>query len=174
MSPTMGEKILTHICHPSIDPIPAFVSRMRSTFHTEKAVCITNIPIETHMILDRHFFTASSSDDEKRSLMMAMMRNMTAIAMKKFLILKAIWTKVFIIPGVPVLPGEKKNSCIGMMNSSSTELVLPLVPMSVLRTLISWIAQVGTDKKREKSAIRMRERNFIGENENGSTIGIPL
>jgi hypothetical protein len=87
---TMGEKIFTQNSHPRELPMVAAAFFRMSVFHTENAICITNIPTDTHMMLFLHFFVSSSSLDEKRRRITPIMRNMTAIAMKKFLIWNAI------------------------------------------------------------------------------------
>ena len=141
----------------------AFESLRRSVFHIENASCMTNIPTVTQTILFRHRFTFSSSAVEKRSLITHMMRNITAIPMKKFLIEKAILIKAFDIPTPHDSPARKKNSWIGDMKSSRTEFEFPVVPILVLRTLssLSVSAQSDTEWRRTKNERKTRERNFI-------------
>lgn len=123
-------------------------------FHTENDICMTNIPIEVQMILDFHFFTLSSSFDEKRSLMIPIMRNITAIAIKKFLIWKAIVVKTPIIPSDQPSPGVKKNDLTGPIKESSTSLLFPVSPTTTSLTLLSTVFAADTNpilKNRETS-----------------------
>jgi hypothetical protein len=106
-------------------------------FHTENAICMMNIPTDIQMILFLHFLVSSSSLDEKRSLMTPMMRNMAAIAIKKFLIWNAIVVNVQRTPSAPVADGEKKNDFRGEANDSRRVLELLVVPIVTSRTLRS-------------------------------------
>ena len=81
-----------------------------------------NIPTEVQMIFDFHFLTLSSSLDEKRSLSIPIMRNKTAMAIKKFLIWNATVVKLPIIQSDPYSHAEKKKSWMTLpfINSPST------------------------------------------------------
>ncbi len=115
---TIGEKILTQNSHPrELPTVAAELLRMR-VLHTENAICMTNIPTDTQMILFLHFLVSSSSLDEKRRRITPTMRNMTAIAIKKFLIWKAIVVNAPRTPSDPLTPAEKKNERSGLAKSS--------------------------------------------------------
>ncbi len=132
---TTGENILTQNCQPRPLPTVSHTFVRIRVFHTENAICITNIPIDTQMILRFHFLTSSSSLDEKRSLITPMMRNNTATAIKKFLILNAILVNAPSTPFLPVSPGEKKNPRIGETKSFNILLDPLVTPMATSRTL---------------------------------------
>jgi hypothetical protein len=83
---TIGAKIFTQKSQPKLLPTTSLALVSMSASHTEKAICITNIPTEVQIILDFHFFTLSSSLDENSSLITPTIRNNIATAMKKFLI----------------------------------------------------------------------------------------
>jgi hypothetical protein len=83
---TIGANILIHISHPRELHTISLVFLSIRVLHTEKAVCITNMPTDTHIIFHFHFFTSSSPLDENKSLITPIIRKITAIAIKKFLI----------------------------------------------------------------------------------------
>lgn len=133
-------------------------------FHTENAICMIKIPTDTQIILDLHLLRLSSSLDEKRSLMTPMMRNMTAIAMKKFLIWKAIVVNIPITHSPHAAPGVKKNSRTGEVNSSKRVLEFVVVPRFVSRTLVSsGTAEVVLAIKKKERKTRII-RVIIGRN----------
>ena len=134
---TIGEKILTQNSQPSELPIVAAEELSMRVFHTENAICMKNIPTDVQMILLRHFLVSSSSLDEKRSRITPMMRNMTAIAMKKFLIWNAIVVNVPRTHSAPDDPAEKKNQRIGLAKLSRSSLELLVEEILTSRTLIS-------------------------------------
>ena len=83
---TIGVNMFVYICQASMEPTVILGSFIRNTFHAEYTVFITRIPTDTHIILDRHFFTASSSPEENKSLITQIIKNNTAISIKKFFI----------------------------------------------------------------------------------------
>jgi hypothetical protein len=82
---------------------------------------MTKIPTDVQMMFRLHFFTSSSSHHDKRSFMTAIVRNMTAIAIKKFFMLNAIVINVFFTESPAVL-GVKKNSLTPPIKVSSVSL----------------------------------------------------
>lgn len=83
---TIGANILIHISHQRELHTMSLVFLSISVLHTENAVCITNIPTDTHIIFPFHFLISSSPFDEKSSLITPIIRKITAMAIKKFLI----------------------------------------------------------------------------------------
>lgn len=161
---TIGEKILIQNSHPRELPIVAQAFLSMSVFHTEKAICITNIPTDIHMILFLHFFVSSSSFDEKRRRITPTMRNMTAIAIKKFLIWNAIVVNVARTQSEPYVPAEKKNQRIGPVKLSRRSFEFSVDPIFDSRTLISFevdqrpiVGAAETIPDVKKRAMKMRK-----------------
>lgn len=158
---TIGEKILTQNSHPRELPIVAADDLSMSVFHTENAICITNIPTEIQMILFLHFLVSSSSLDEKRSRITPMMRNMTAIAMKKFLIWNAIVVNAPRTHSEPEAPAEKKNQRIGLAKLSKRLLELLVDVILPSRTLISrGAAETSPDDNKRVERLRIIRINI--------------
>ena len=155
---TIGEKIFTQNSHPRELPIVAVEDLSMRVFHTENAICITNIPTEIQMILFLHFLVSSSSLDEKRRRITPTMRNMTAIAIKKFLIWNAIVVNAPRIHSEPEDPAEKKNQRIGLAKLSSSVLGLLVDVIVASRTLISRGAPetISDRHSRAKRPIKIR------------------
>lgn len=154
---TIGENILIQNSQPRRLPITAeSVLRLR-VFHTENAICITKIPTEVQIIFDFHFFTFSSSLDEKRSLMTPIIKKITAIAMKKFLIWNAIVVKASITPSDPQALGEKKKERTGPINVSSVSFWFQVSPTRTSRILLSTanVAPILRDRDTKRRIIRV-------------------
>ena len=135
-----------------------------SVFHTENAICITNIPTEIQMILFLHFLVSSSSLEEKRSRITPMMRNMTAIAMKKFLIWNAIVVNAPRTHSEPDAPGEKKNprtgpaklsrSVLGLLVDVIFTSLILLISVDVELSVITGAAEAIPDVSRRAMKLR--------------------
>lgn len=148
---TIGENILIQNSQPRRLPITAeSVLRLR-VFHTENAICITKIPTEVQIIFDFHFFTFSSSLDEKRSLMTPIIKKITAIAMKKFLIWNAIVVNASITPSDPQVLGKKKNERRLQASKKEESSLLSVVhqPTRTSRILLSTANVVPILRNRE-------------------------
>jgi hypothetical protein len=100
------------------------------------------MPIEVHIILDFHFFTLSSSFEEKRSLMTPIIKNKPAIIIKKFFIWKAIVVNASITPSDHPELGAKKNQRTGPIKESSVSLFVDFSLICTSRRLLS-IAKVA-------------------------------
>ncbi len=142
---TIGENILIQNSQPRVLQIRSESLFNIRVFHTENEICITNIPIDVQMILDFHFLTLSSSFDENRSLIIPIIKNITAIPIKKFLIWKAIVVNTPIIPSDQPSPGVKKNHLTGLTKESRVSLLLPVSPTTTVLTLLSTVFAADTN-----------------------------
>jgi hypothetical protein len=113
------------------------------------------MPTDTHIIFHFHFFTSSSPLDENKSLITPIIRKITAIAIKKFLIWKAITVNAQRIPSEPESHGVKKKLLRGLMNVSSPSLVFVVDPTLTSRILLSIAGAQSADgiiKNNERKA----------------------
>lgn len=134
---TIGAKIFIQKSHPKLLPIISLSLLNIRVFHTEKAICITNIPTEVHIMLFLHFLTFSSSLDEKRSFSTPTIRNNIATPIKKFFIWKAIVVKAQSIPSEPLPESLKKKLRNGPIKLFSSSLEWPLSLIFTSLTLLS-------------------------------------
>lgn len=153
---TIGENILIQNSQPRVLQIRSESLFNIRVFHTENEICITNIPIDVQMILDFHFLTLSSSFDEKRRLMTPIIKNITAIPIKKFLIWKAIVVNTPIIHSDPPSPGVKKNHLTGPIKESRVSLLLPVSPTTTVLTLLSTVFAADTSPVPKNSETNRR------------------
>ncbi len=121
---------------------------------------MTNIPTETQIIFFLHFFADSSSPQEKRSFNTQIIRNMTAIVIKKFLILPAIVTNVFCTDS-PQSVGLKKNVQISLLlncarSVGSFACVATLVPLRRFISVFAVLPIAVKEKKVQRASKRIR------------------
>ena len=98
----MGQKTFTQNSQPSALPTRSDEFVNINVLHIEKAICIIKIPTEVQIILDFHFLTLSSSLAENSKRITPIIRNTTAMAMKKFF----IWNAIVVNASVIVAQGE--------------------------------------------------------------------
>ena len=156
---TIGQKIFTQNSQPRALPTRSAEFVNIRVLHTEKAICIMNIPTEVHIMFHLHFLTLSSSLFEKSNRITPMMRNMAAIAIKKFLILNAIVVKASVIDADH---GVKKKLDIGDTNSSKSSLLLPVSPTFTSRTLVSIGAEYAICREKNNAQKIIITRAIIG------------
>ena len=90
-----------------------------------------------------------------------MMRNITAIAMKKFLIWKAIAVNEPMIPSDPPSPGAKKNHLSGPVKSSRRVLLFPVSDIRTSLTLLSILPAAEVTAMLKKMEIKKRRMRIV-------------